>query len=822
MTFEQAKDYCKGQLQGYLESKGINTRENFKCLNPQHDDKKPSMGYDRAANKCHCFSCNASYDIFDLIGIDYNLNLSEAYKKAFELYNVKPEPAPGYRQTSQAPREPARAAEPPRNQGAAPAQTYEPKPEPDRKELTAAIEQAHAALLAYKPAMDYLFSRGLTLETIKAHKLGYSEQGQNALLKGYNTQFQAKSRKAGLYKYIYPIFNKSGECVYFISEISDRTQIDNYNGKYRKLSNTAQRLYNEDIIAYNSGVIFVCEGVFDALSIEQQGGQAIAINGISGGNRIKELESLAGTNNSYIIALDSDTAGSQGTAKLRAAINAMGRSCTIRPIPTEKDANDLLRANPAALAAYIEQATADALRARADFEQAKGIAETLLAEREQDPADAGTLAAEMLDREQESKDYPNITAGAQLQDFINNIQKSKYTKAHPTGFNSLDAAIDGGLYAGGLYFIGAVSSLGKTTLALQIADSIAAAGTDILFFSLEMARDEIIAKSISRHTLLEDRKLYGGQSNAKSTRGILSGSRWAYYTDDEKRVIKAAIDSYSQYANNIYISVGIGDIGIEQIRAAAEKHKRITGRIPVLVIDYLQILAPADPRYTDKQNTDKAVLELKRLARDLKTPVIGISSFNRDNYKEPVNLASFKESGAIEYSADVLIGLQLLGMDYQEGESDKARANRIKELTDEAIAAGKAGRSQTIQVKILKNRNGSKGQAILDFYPKYNYFCDSTSTPTEIEAAARTGGKLSRTKDLEKLIAAFKEVESPAESNTANLEDLADKLDLKKAALKARLKEYKKLFTISGETITYTPEPAEPATDPEPLEADPF
>ena len=127
-------------------------------------------------------------------------------------------------------------------------------------------------------------------------------------------------------------------------------------------------------------------------------------------------------------------------------------------------------------------------------------------------------------------------------------------------------------------------------------------------------------------------------------------------------------------------------------------------------------------RATDKQNTDKAVLELKRLSRDYGIPVIGISSFNRDNYTAPVNLASFKESGAIEYSSDVLIGLQYSGMDYQEGEADKAREKRLRELMKSVIADGKNGKPQKIQVKILKNRNGSKGDTLLDFYPMFNYF----------------------------------------------------------------------------------------------------
>ncbi len=110
------------------------------------------------------------------------------------------------------------------------------------------------------------------------------------------------------------------------------------------------------------------------------------------------------------------------------------------------------------------------------------------------------------------------------------------------------------------------------------------------------------------------------------------------------------------------------------------------------------------------------------MSRDYAIPVIVISSFNRDNYTAPVNLASFKESGAIEYSSDVLIGLQYDGMDYQEGEAEKAREKRIREIMKDALVAGSKGEAQKIQVKILKHRNGSKGDTLLDFYPMFNYF----------------------------------------------------------------------------------------------------
>ena len=196
----------------------------------------------------------------------------------------------------------------------------------------------------------------------------------------------------------------------------------------------------------------------------------------------------------------------------------------------------------------------------------------------------------------------------------------------PTGFTALDSVLDGGFYEG-LYIIGAISSLGKTTFSIQICDNIANSGNDVLIFSLEMARSELMAKSISRLTLLDVLQNGGDTRNAKTARGITTGSRWLKYSQTEKELVQRAVETYGTFARNIYIHEGIGNIGVAQIRQVVENHIRITGKKPFVLIDYLQILAPTDIRATDKQNTDKAVLELKRISRDFKIPVMGTLFF---------------------------------------------------------------------------------------------------------------------------------------------------------------------------------------------------
>ena len=197
----------------------------------------------------------------------------------------------------------------------------------------------------------------------------------------------------------------------------------------------------------------------------------------------------------------------------------------------------------------------------------------------------------------------------------------------------------------------------------------------------------------------------------------------------ENDVFMSALEEYEVYGKNIHISEGIGNIGVSEIAEKVREYMKFNnGQPPVVVIDYLQILAPFDIRATDKQNTDKAVLELKRLSRDCQVPVIAISSFNRENYFQPVGMASFKESGAIEYSSDVLMGLQYAGWDYKDGEKETDRLKRLRDLLNVMEENGKLTEeangvdARVIQLKVLKHRNGRKGNVYFEFIPKFNYF----------------------------------------------------------------------------------------------------
>lgn len=556
-----------------------------------------------------------------------------------------------------------------------------------RKHRHFSIDKVHEELLNNSFALNHYENRGLSLDIIKKYKLGYAEGGYNSLLKDYK-EFWSFSRKADLYKYVFPYFDTGGKCTYFLTEIVDRSQIDDYNGKYRKISkgksDIESQIFNERYLKLNTpGVIFICEGIYDALSVEEVGGFAVAFVGTAH-RRFLSLCEKYNPNTTFVISLDNDKAGKESAERVMNGLDDLGIRYIIKS-PVGKDFNDDLVSNRELFSKYIKDSIKE--------------------------------AEYKLNEVQ--KEYVQKSVQNDLKEFKRKIMNKSLFLS--TGISSLDSLLDGGLYSG-LYCVGAVSSLGKTTFCLQIIDNIARSGTDCLVFSLEMSKYELIAKSISRHSLLEDLKQNDSVIHAKTTRSIMN--KYHEYDENDERIIESAMKSYSEYADKIYINEGIGNIGVDQIRKEVENHVKIMKRSPVVLVDYLQILSPNDYVGTDKQNVDKSVLELKRLSRDYNIPVIGISSFNRDNYMSSVNMASFKESGAIEYSSDVLIGLQYDGMDWQEGEGEKDRLKRIRELINSFLVKGKTGRSQRIQVKILKNRNGSKGSTCLEFFPMFNYFKD--------------------------------------------------------------------------------------------------
>ena len=298
--------------------------------------------------------------------------------------------------------------------------------------------------------------------------------------------------------------------------------------------------------------------------------------------------------------------------------------------------------------------------------------------------------------------------GAMLDDFWKYVGDEKNNKPIPTCFSHFNKAIGGGLLPK-FYIIGAISSLGKTTFVLQIADYIAAHGNDVLLFSLEMSKEDIIARSISRLTYEIEQEACRGTARAKTELGIVMGSRYSKYSEEEIALIKQATGVYRKYASD-HISIYEGKHTADRIKEITEKYITLTGRIPVVVVDYLQILQPAPGliRATMREQTDYNIDVFAAMRRELKTPIIGISSFNRQSY-------TTKESGSIEYSGDCVITLEL---DF-ERPSGKDAENKTREAIKDALRK----EPRDIKLTFQKNRGNKLGTTLYyQYYAKFNRF----------------------------------------------------------------------------------------------------
>lgn len=522
------------------------------------------------------------------------------------------------------------------------------------------IQACNDCLHSDLQAQNFLQSRGISLETADKFQIGYCQNW---------THPTGKTPQKNVI--ILPV----GEG-YISRDINPQCM-----KQYRYMNVEPVGLFNSDFCKSDEP-LFVVEGMFDALSIIELGFEATALNSIS--NKTLFLQELQKQepNRPIILALDNDEAGQKAQRELLQNVPDYVAMADVEYLfDNHKDANESLIADR------------EAFRKRLEFVSSNAVSEF-----------------EDLQKERQYE-YEQSNLFHYIPQFLENIRQSIYRPPLSTGFQNLDRLLDGGLYEG-LYIIGAMSSAGKTSLCLQIADQIAERGHDVIFFSLEMSRAELLSKSISRLTAQLSVKQCGDVRYGKHNRDITQYSRWQRYNETDKKIIMDAVTLYQERPSHNFriIESGFDDIGTDFIRATVSNHYRITGRKPLVIVDYLQILAPVDIRATDKQNTDQNVKALKRISKEFNIPLMAISSFNRDNYDKPVCMQSFKESGAIEYCTDVLFGLQYKGQD--EKDFDRKKAETRKPLE--------------IELKILKNRNGEKGvKAYFRYYPKYNLFVES-------------------------------------------------------------------------------------------------
>ena len=293
-SISEYKTYLWDYLQKYHNV--TSPKRFFHCLNPNHIDNNPSMMFTDKYNICKCFSCGASYDIYDLIGLDYDLHsFKEQLEKVQELYL-------GYI--------------------------------PVKKEVKKDIDNKVYDYTNYynkcfknRYRTTYLEQRGITRELIDKYKIGYDEERQLV---------------------VFPI-NK--HC-YFARSVVNNDKIK---------SRGSSDIWNKKYIKENNQLVYVTEGIIDALSLEviDPNVKVMSINGVGNINSLVYALKENNFNGTIGIAFDKDGAGKKATDELKkelAKINVNSFStsmiATFDDISKVKDINmalinnkDLLKRN---------------------------------------------------------------------------------------------------------------------------------------------------------------------------------------------------------------------------------------------------------------------------------------------------------------------------------------------------------------------------------------------------------------------------------------------------------------------------------------------
>lgn len=610
-----------------------------------------------------CFSCGEHGDVYDLAAQVYGIDPTDraAQLQAVAEWagiEITAKPKAGSATLRAAA---ARVAARPK----ADAPTWEPPADEGdyaegRAEERAYVLQARERI-ADPVAVAYLEGRGWTLEEAKALGMGYDPRRKRLVTPWKGSDYYHVDRD---------VTGRSAINKDYPKNMKPRRENNPGSGKKGV---GPQPLYNPD--ALEEPAFIVVEGVFDALALEVMGIQAVCAGGIGGRNKLKQaLNAIDGDKPVAVFAYDRDATGEQATKKAVSEWQAAHLPYRVIEWPADlegKDIDEMRVKAPERTKAFLTGVVADAVAQRDEAAE--------------EAYKAATKALKVVD-----------VAEVVAQIFT----CEGLTRPTPTGLRSVDKALGGGLPAG-LVTLGAVSSVGKTTLALQIADSIAESGRAVLFVTIEQSARELVAKSLARLTATAP-----GNRGLAATASELADPkrRAAWNTAESERLIQACEIYTERVAPRVNILEGIEQPSVADVATLARSIAERDGEPPVVFIDYLQLLAAPSDRDDDKRATDKNVMALRHLARDLKTPVVVISSLNRASYSAGVTLDSFKESGAIEYGSDILLGLQPAGM---YAETEEVAETKVKGKARKIMREHKAKAQRPCELVVLKNRNGA-------------------------------------------------------------------------------------------------------------------
>lgn len=251
-----------------------------------------------------------------------------------------------------------------------------------------------------------------------------------------------------------------------------------------------------------------------------------------------------------------------------------------------------------------------------------------------------------------------------------------------TGFRDIDRKL-AGLHPTNLIVLAARPGMGKTTLALNIAENIARNDHPVAIFSLEMSREEVVSRMLCANGRIDSQRLRTGQLK-------------------EADFTKLSNAASALYKKPIYVDDSPG-LTVTEIRAKCRRLRRKPG-LGLVVVDYLQLMNGSGGE-NRQQEIALISRSLKNLARELHVPVLAVSQLNRSlesrEDKRP-RLGDLRESGAIEQDADVVLFI----------------------YRDEAYNPDKVESKGVAEVVIAKHRQGAVGKIQMTFLPEFTLFAD--------------------------------------------------------------------------------------------------
>lgn len=544
---------------------------------------------------------------------------------------------------------------------------------------------AHETLKSSPEALGYLHARGITDEAIEHFNLGYQPSWSHPATKGrYHTKRIIIPRSRWTYT----------------ARAIDEAEPD-YSDAYKKQVAGSQRdVFNIDATT-NAPVVVVVEGELDAVSVQQATGTvAVGLGSVSNVSSFAEKVRRTAPEAVYIVALDNDkekpggrNPGQDAQEQLLTILAEKGLAC-IGVDGAElygecKDANELL--------------VHDADRLRNVLMGYVAKAEELKASGDED---------RLWERAKR-------TGTGMMLDFMRKVQSRDY-EPMPTGIRGIDNALSGGLIRKTLVLLGAAPGAGKTCLAQQIFETLAASGQSVLFVNLEMSREQLLARSLSR--------VCNRNGYEISPLTILRGYEW---TDSQNDAISTAAMEYVDTVGENFVYNPDGTTAeLDAILAVMEDEairlKAEGKRAPLCVIDYLQLVQGGE-REDDVSTMKRAIKAFKDYAIRYDTVVFAIHATNREaNKSGQVNQWSGRDTSAIEYSGDLMLALTYTGIEegwkvneYGEKPSDPDEEAMlvtlplIERLRKEAYREERRTPDvcKLMTLKVLKNRFGENSRS---------------------------------------------------------------------------------------------------------------